>query len=609
MASLLSLAPSIVSGTSGGTGNLPPRDPSTWTLDDAKGAVAASYPTPYDKNAAASIASYVQGLHYQEGRPWMGSGYNSDGTLEETSKAMIDRQLAPVPESYACLERRVDGACGIQAALSLRPVEPAGPADEDGVPTISEEQQRYADEAVSDWSWWMDETRAWGGKDLRKPTGMRGTISQASASQSGSACLRLFFNPASRTQQVNVRGPEGEITGTEFRIPKQTDRRAALKHIRIVAPPPERCAVYVDPDTHEKRAVFLYTDASQAECAEVWYAKGETTVLRMIVQGEEKEQDFPWGGWLPIQQAEVGCLLTDAVRRLQGATDFAGTALVRLLQSTAFGQRTEINAEADGFWSASAPAGVDNPRERKTETGDIEYFNPLPTGIGPDIIRRLVGIPFDTGEEKRGFTTPGVHYNTPPSPDGLIQGIDAFTMMIRYACHQGHIRSGLLGSSAEASGEAYEQARAAFVSDINGVGEEVDATFAPLLTTLTIMADWLTGNDDPAQFARDWVVGVQSHPSAGVPSAAAQQEARANVAAELISPEEGTARLNVQDVGAERTRIAAGSTLAAAEKRWTIFASAVGAGANPEAVLEDLGYDEKQIAKLIRTDTTNNVDQ
>lgn len=612
MASLVSSSPGIVAGTST-TGALPPRDPAAWSLSDAKNAVAASYPVQYDKEAAKSVADYVQGLHYQEGRPWMGSGYSREGTLDESSRSLIARMLAPVPEAYACLERRVDAICGIQAAISLIPTDPQGAPDENGEKTLSPEQARLAKEWPAQLSKWIDNERAWGGKDLRKPTGVRGMVAQASASQSGSACLRLFLNPASRTLEVAVRDQGGQVV-PELRIPRQADRAAALRHIKIVAPPPENCAVYTDPDTHEKRGVFLFASAEGQERAEVWFARGEMTVLRIVAGNETlDEREYPWGGWLPIQQANIGCLLTDAVRRDQGAADFVATALMRLVQSMAWGQRTEIDAEDDGFWSSTAPLGVSNPRTRETESGGTEYFNPVPAGLGPEVIRKLRSYQYSTGSNKEGETfartAPSVHYHDPSDPSGLIQVLDGVIMLIRYACHQGHIRSGLLGSSAEASGEAYEQARAAFVADINGGGEEVDAAFAPTLMTATIMADWLTGNDDPAQFAKDWTVLCQSHPSAGNPSASSQQETRANVDAELLSPEEGTARLNVQDVAAERARIAAGNTLAASEKRWTIITTAVGAGFDRTAVLEDMGFPPDKIEKLVRTDGPPNITQ
>jgi len=611
MAFLGSSLNTAVSGT-GANGSIP-RDPATWALQDAQAAVQASYPTQYDQVAAQSVKDYVQGLHYQDARPWMGAGYDTAGNLADTSKTIIARQLAPVPEMFACLERRVEGACGIQAAISIKPAEPDGEENEQGEREPGKEQRAYAKQWRADLSAWIDRSGAWGGKDIRKPTGVRGMVALASQSQSGSACLRLFYNPAARTQTVTRR--DGSV---EQRIPKQADRRAALKHVHIVAPPPERCAVYIDPDTHEKTGVFLFSE-NQQECAEVWFARGDKTVLRRIVSASpgtpdsDPEQVFPWGGWIPIQQADIGCLLTDAVRRLQGAVDFGGTALVRLLQSMAWGQRTEIDAEDDGYWSTTPDAEIVNQRTRLNASEVLEYFKPLPAGLGPEIVRRLVGYEYSTGTTKDGptfgRTSPSVHYHEPSDPEGLIKGIDAFTMLIRYACHQGHIRSGLLGSSAEASGEAYEQARAAFGADINGVGECTDGVFAPTLTTATIMADWLTGDDDPAVFADEWTVESQSHPNAGSPSTETQRSTLEMVDGELLSPDEGTARLNVQDVGAERARISQSRSLDRVTKLVAAAASAASAGLNVRKVLLEAGVSEKEADEWVQSDGLPNVEQ
>src|SRR6185369_9675307 len=144
------------------------------------------------------------------------------------------------------------------------------------------------------------------------------------------------------------------------------------------------------------------------------------------------------------------------------------------------------------------------------------------------------------GNPTYGFTTPSVDYHEPSPVANIIEGADAHTMMMRYACRQGHRRSGLTGSTAEASGEAYEQARAGFANDIKGVAEAVDAALAAGLTWVTIAADWLAGAEAP-DFADNYAVQVQSHPSAGSPSTQAQAETRANVEAGLLDKEEGIA--------------------------------------------------------------------
>lgn len=614
MASLVSSASTSLSGSSAGTGgSLPPRDPATWSLQDATHAVWASYPRGFDRTLAEAVEAYVQGDHLQKGQAWIGSGFDDSGALSSTALSDITRMLTPVPEAFACVERRVEGACGVQADITVRPLKPGGEPDQKGERQPTDEQASFAVELKSDLAYWIDTSGAWGGKDLRKPTGVRGMVASATCSQSGSACLRLFYNPAARTLDVAVKNGDGEVVGNEKRIPPKDDRRAGFKEVRIVAPPPDRCAVYADPDTHQKTGVFLFTE-NQQECAEIWYERDGKTFLRMLRGGDAgAPEEWPLGGMLPIQQAEIGCLFTDAVRRLQGVCDFSGTALTRNTQSMGWGQRTESNTEDDGFWSTSAPAGVENPRTRVTD-GVTEYFNPIPAPFGPTIVRRLVGIEHTTGANAdgiptTGLTTPAVHYHEPSPSASIIEALDADVMLVREAFHQGHIRTGLRSSTAEASGDAYEQARAAFQTDINGVGEVVDGVWAPILTVATMMALWIARDDNPAETLSDWLIGSQCHPSAGAPSVESQREVRENVAAELLSPEEGTARLNIQDVPAERTRIAASRSLSMTERRLKAAADAAGAGLNVRKVLIATGLTEGEADEWVQSDGLPNISQ
>lgn len=598
------------------TNTAPPRDRHAWTLQDARSAIAASYPSTRDAGAEKSVAAYVQGEHYQKGAAWMGAGFPLDGSgLSDFSLSRINRMLTPVPEGFACIERRVDGACGNQASIDVQPKEPAGPENEDGTRGLSEEQERFRKEWKAQASAAWDEMQLWGGKDLRKPTGVRGMVAQASWSQTGSACLRFYVNPASRTLEVRVRDAGGAVTGTDRRVPStKGDRAAALKHILVVAPPPERCCVYTDPDTQQKTGVFLFTNTDNVNCAEVWFAEGQTTVLRTITEGaEDRREVFPWGGLIPIVQADVGCIFTDAVRRLQGALDTAATSMLKNLLAHGYTQRTEVNAEDDGFWSTSPPAGIAVPRQREGDAG-IEYFNPVSPDLDSNVIRKLVGIEHTTGKdydkntESFSLTNPTIDYHEPSSADSLIQGVDALTMILRTACHQGHVRVGLLGSTAEASGDAYEQARAAFVSDINGVGEAVDGPLAAGLTAMTVMADWLAGEDTPT-FLNEWTVVVQSHPNAGNPSTEFQRVTLEMVQGELLSAEEGTARLGVQDVAGERTRVLQERTWKALTVQATWIATMIGAGMDRKAVLMEAGYSEKDAVRLIQSDGLTGIEQ
>ena len=595
-----------------------PRDPKDWTLDDAKSIPARSYPNGViDDTAARATASYIAGDHYQNGDAWIGAGFDSAGVWVTSSKERFKKTLTPVPEMFACLERRVSGGCGNEADPGIAPKDPAGEPDENGNREPSKEQMTAMEEWRRDVGtvWWTD-VGLWGGKDLRHPTGVRGMVAQASASESGSACLRAFINPAARTLQV--RTGDGQ---TEKRVPRQQDRAAALRHIKLSTPPPDRCCIYVDPDTHQRTGVFLYKDFSDNDAAEIWYAAEQgdrtVTILRSLTADSDTETVYPWGGLLPIAQANVGCLITDAVRRLQAALDLAGTSLVRLIQAHGYGQRTEIGAEEDGYWS-TVPPTLSNPGElpdarHNAATGQTEYFTPLPADMQSDVIRHLLGHVYQSGVDANGnptygITTPSVSYHEPSDPEAIIKGIDALTMVLRNACHQGHVRAGLLGSTAEASGEAYEQSRAPFVADVKAVGEAVDAPVAELLTCVTVMADYMTGATEP-NFANDFSVSVQSHPSAGPPSTEWQNTTLAMVNGELLSPEEGTARLGVQDVAAERDRIAQARTLDRVAKIVEAAAKAASAGLNVTQVLIEAGVPEKDIPAWIQTDGPPNIKQ
>ena len=622
MASLVSLAPTIVSGTSSGSnGDAPPRDRNEWKIGDAQAAVSSSYVGRDAEANRVSTYEYIQGFHYQDARPWMGAGYSVTGTLPDSSKAIINRQLTPVPEMFACLERRVEGACGIQAAITLAPADPQGAEGDDGERAPSDAQMAFVRDWIADVSAWWDAEQVWGGKNLRKPTGVRGAALRASVSQTGASCLRVFFNPASLTETVTIRG-EGGVERQAKAVRTRKDRRDGLRQIRFVAPPPERCAVYTDPDTLEKTGVFLWTDADNQENAEIWFARdnarGErVTVLRSLNSGttDATVTEYPFGGWLPIQQIEAGCIVTDAVRRLQAALDFTGTSGSRLTQTHAYSQRTESNAAPDGYWDTTPPpvSEVPAPDTREDANGNIQYFWPTPAGLGPEIIRRLVGISYISGQNDKGdtygMTSPSVAYHEPSSIASLIEWLDAVTMIMRNACYQGHIRSGLLGSTAEASGEAYEQARTAFVKDITGLAEAIDGPLAAILVVATIMAEWLAGNDSPAEFANDWTVGVQGHPSAGAPSSESQRTTLEMVNGELLDPEEGTARLGVQDVAAVRARIATARTLDAELKRQQIISGYVSSGASFVAAAMRTGLTEKEATDLAQSDGLPNVQQ
>lgn len=606
----------MVAPVSRATTALPPRDRHAWNLRDAENAVLANFPGGRDREHEESVYAYVVlSDHYQNAKHWKGAGFTEGGELTAEAKALIKQTMAPVPELSARLEQRVNGICANEASISCEPKEPAGPEGEDGKRKPSAEQEAAVAEWLRETTFWWDANSFWGGKDIRKPTGVRGAVAMASMSKAGSACLRVFWPPDSRTETVRIKNAAGEVVREEKRVPRQRDRLAAGKHVKVVALPPERCGVYKDPDTLKETAVFLYSTTDNRNAAEIWFAEGEKTFLRSVTEGDEAtEKEYPLGGLLPIAQIDLGCLLTPAMVEAQGVIDTDNTSLLRNGVQHGYSQRTETNAEEDGTWENTPPAGITNPRTRLNVDGvTLEYFHPGVAVLGAGFNRRVMGERYPTHTDADNIThyalaAPGVTYHEPSPSDSLIATLDKHTMQLREGCHQGHVMTGLMGGTAEASGDAYEQKRAPHVVDIKAGGEAVDAAVAHILLVGTVMKDYLCGVEDAA-FARAYTVKAQSHPSAGAPSTEAQRTNRENQQAGLISTPEAIARLGIQDVGAEIERIAADNALAVEERRWSVFEKAVNSGADPSWVMKRLGIPEMEVQMALRSDGPPNIQQ
>lgn len=582
-----------------------PRNPAEWTLEDAKRA----FPAPQKASVGAGLGMlYLMGDHFQDGKPWMGAGRDATGSLGTDNLSKVRQTFVCVPESRGCVETRRNAVCGNQPDISIQPVEPDGPEAPNGEKQPGPAQVKYAGEWKRDTSAWWDAKNLWGGPNLNDPTGVRGMVAYASAHPSGSACLRAFINPASLSQDT---APDGSR-----QIPKQKDRRTALQHIEAGAPSPDRCTVYTDPDTQQKTGIFRFWE-NDVEYAEIWFSRRkpdgmQETVYKRVGGAEQgMEVVYPLFGYLPIVQANIGTLLTTPVLNLQASIDLAATSLHRLNRAHGFGLRTEINAQETGEWKLTPPPGIDVPQTKTLNDNRTVYLWPTPPELGDSVIRNLTGFEYtsgtdpETGKETFGVTTPAVHYHEPSDPVALINGLNAEIMLLRDACHQGHRVSGLLGSTAEASGDAYEQRRAAHVADITNVAETVDVAVAHFLTAVTLWADYHAGEDNPV-FTDEWNVKVQSHPSAGPVSTERENSTIALVDKEIISSEEGTARVGVQDVQAERERIRNGRSPV---RRAEIVRAYKDAGADAVASFIEAGHTPKRAEELARTDGEPFVEQ
>jgi hypothetical protein len=612
-----------------------PRDPSTWTLEDARSALQSVSRVNYSSQGvcptaratavdtyAKMAAGYMAGDHVQNLVPWKGAGFDSAGNLSDASKASILRHYASAPEVERIVERRVNGACGSQADFSVVPVEPEGaveapePAD-----AQKEAQKRIADAWKRDLSEWCDNERWWSGG--RAKNSQRGVVqhmvAQGTEHLNGAACLRVFIDP------------ESLVDG---RVPDASTRREALESIHLVAPSPNACAIYVDPDTKRETGIFTYTDKQDRRAAEIWFRKrgrprvpGDAassltdtkkwyTWLRVLTEGKTEEGRteqlfvYPWGV-VPIFQIEVGSLLNPSILSLQATLDAAVTGLSRLITSHAYAQRDEINAKPAGRLSTTPPpVETYGPVETEVIDGVTWYVWPQDRALG-GVVNNINGFSYQTGsdadgKETLGFTTPQIVYHEPSDPSVVLVGIGGIVALMRDGCAQGHIPS-VVGSTAEASGEAYEQRRAEHLADIKGVAEAVDVGVAEMLRCVTIMADWMVDEAQATAFTDRYRIVAQSHPNAGPVSADAQRVASELGEKRVLAMATVRARVGVQDVQAEEDAVQA-QPLTLKEQVETASALRDG-GADAVASYVKVGMDEETARALARTDGPPFVEQ
>lgn len=560
-----------------------PRNRREWTLQT----VQAVQSLAGDSEGREATALYRRGDHWHDGKNWMGAGRDAAGNLPPETAAQIKLLMVPAPEIEDGIGGRVDAVCATEADYSLAPLNPK--VDENGKTILSAGQEREIAEwksVTGDW---------WGTKQVWEK--VRAAVADATADV---GCWRLFFNP------LAVR--EDERTGRNG-IPLQTDPAKAAELVEIVAPSPGTCAVYTDPDTQQKTAVYSYTTQDGQQAAEVWFVdddESRTTILRRIIGADSQEWSYAWGGLLPIIQCDITRLVGQVQRDLQRGVDFAGASLMRNTEAHGFTQRTETNARPHGYWSTAAPSGIPLELVEKREEGSTTYyFNPQDPNIGPGTTVRLIGVEHtvsidpETGKETRGITTPTVEYHEPSSPENILLTRRELKQEIRSSMRRGHVVD---GTSAEASGDAYEQRRAVHILDVKTCAGKIAVHVAQILTAMTVMREWLAGVND-ARFLREWTASASLRPNTGPISSERERTLRESVDAGHLSLPTAMEERGINDVDVEFERMQEHPAPAMRTKAFTDAQILRDAGGNPEAAYRIAGVPEDDAADLVRSDT------
>lgn len=508
---------------------------SEWTIDDVNEAIEALIDEQVGEDAFAQNEAYLEdGDHWQDGERWVGPDGGSDAVWKSRVKAAVQRSFTPVGAIEEALGRMANALLKKEPDVDIVPIE----APEEG----SEEEERLEAEAKAlkeVLTTWWDRKKLW----------RRAREAVIRSRWAGRGSLRTWIAPG----HLSVREvEEGEGSSPSVTtLPSGLELQEALDRVQIAAPAPDVAAVYTDEETQDRVAIFLYEEGDGTEAAELWYVEDERTVLRVVSEGEEEVFRVDLGGRLPIVEMEADLLITEPVRAQQAQLDFLNTLHGRVAESAGFPERYTLNAEPTGIWLDYPPA--EGPAlEVDERDGETWYLHPAARELGAMVTTDLVGLITDSGDaEKRA--TPGVVFRDPTDPDYAIRSISHAKRQLLGECKQGHIG---LDSTREASGEAYQQARADYEDDLDGVRGPLEGMLRDLLEVVLAWAEAMGARSgESGGILERFRVVVNLNVKSGRTSPQEQQQNNANMKSGTVSQETAMALNGVEDVDAEIKRI------------------------------------------------------
>jgi hypothetical protein len=390
-------------------------------------------------------------------------------------------------------------------------------------------------------------------------------------------------------------------TGDVVTIRPAADIEEALSYIHVSAPLPEAGMTIVDPTTQDKIAIYLDEEHvpdgqgnvktfKRAELVFLDPARDTDeeadTVIRIVYANKEKPDliaRLQLGGRLTVADMNVQALITDPVIRTQRQLNLLTTLITRLGETAAFRERYIKNAKPQGTryeYTEGDPVPDGAYLERDAEA-KLWMVVPQERTLGARTTTELVGLPTmnEQGDEK-GNQMPDVVIVDPVDPKPYIEAADRTRARILRMCAQGHL-GGV--SNAEASGIAYEQARAVFEKDLNKRRVSEEGMLRDSLTGAVAWAEEIAG--EPGYFTDVLRITVDQRVDAGPRSPDLVRLDLESYEAGVLSQETTMARVGVEDVNAEMVRIRRSATyiLEVIEK------AVAGADAfTPESIIEVL---------------------
>lgn len=501
-----------------------------WTYEDATKAinahVAEHVGDAYDVNRAMVEDHDL----WQRGELWVGPR-GSDQVWVAKIRDSVERQYVPGGAVLEAFGNVVRGLLGKEATLQLVPREEV-PEGSEQAEALEREAKEVAGQLMG----------LWGRVQLWRH--MRRVVIRSRWAGWGPIRWRI---PPGRLERS-----EGEDGTVVTRLPRFESFEDALSAIDLSTPEPKHCVVIEHEDTQQRAAIFHYTaqDSKTGDRSrvELWYEDGDQTVSRVLVEGGETlaSETYDWGGRLPITEVDGELLLTEPVRRAEASLAFAQTNVNRSTETSGFRERYTMNAEPAGLWLPVRPNDIAAPRSSTDEHGNTLYFHPLPRSLGAGVTTDLIGVLTESTPEGEKRATPGVEIADPVDPEHAIKAARFWRARVLEMCYQGHLA---MTGKGETSGEAYEQARAAYIGDLDAHVDPTERALTEAIEAVIVMAESMMSA--PPRYLERYRVVVTVVPDPGPVSAAVRQEIRADVEAGLLSRVTAMAKAGVDDVDDE----------------------------------------------------------
>ena len=315
-----------------------------------------------------------------------------------------------------------------------------------------------------------------------------------------------------------------------------------------------------------------------------------STLLRVIEKGKEGDETqnvYEWDldGRLPLRELKMNALASPSLLRNQRSINLQKTLQNRNAIVGGFLERLITDAMPPGEY-------VDDPNNPGQKKYQVRPFR-----LGAGTTNFLMAAEYGEGQGKR-FGSPAVHYRDPVAPSTFIEGKrDSY----QDALEESGQTHKLIAGDATASGESRKQARQTFENKLNGVKAQLDPLGRWLLETAAVMALFFAGRRAAWEgFRCNFGCIVNTGPR----SADEKREDQEAVKAGTLSQETAMVRDGIEDPGAEKNLIRqeAEESLTLAQSRANVAQTLAASGAGIGAAARVAGFDEKDAARLERSD-------